>query len=71
MSDLGLIHYFLGIEVYQEKEGIFILQKKYKEDVLSKFKMLACKTVATQLVPSEKLKRKTELRKQMLEFTRV
>ena len=29
MSDLGLMHYFLGIEVMQTINGIFISQKKY------------------------------------------
>lgn len=27
MSDLGLMHHFLGIEIAQEAEGIFICQK--------------------------------------------
>ncbi|RVW99106.1 Retrovirus-related Pol polyprotein from transposon RE1 [Vitis vinifera] len=31
MSDMGLLHYFLGIEVYQEEDGVFICQKR-KED---------------------------------------
>ncbi|TXG61147.1 hypothetical protein EZV62_012510 [Acer yangbiense] len=53
MSDLGLMHYFFRMEVHQEKEGIFISQKKYIEDMMSKFKMLGCKTVATPLVPIE------------------
>ena len=48
MSDLGLMHYFLGIEINQE-DGIFICQKKYNENLLKKFKMYGCKTVATPL----------------------
>lgn len=56
MNDLGLMHYFLGMEVSQGKEGIFICQKKYIEDILSKFKMLDCKAVTTPLVPGEKLR---------------
>ena len=38
MSDLGLLNYFLGIEVSQVKEGIFISQKKYTKSILQKFK---------------------------------
>ncbi|KAK4387628.1 Retrovirus-related Pol polyprotein from transposon TNT 1-94 [Sesamum angolense] len=45
MSDLGLMHFFLGIEINQEKEGIFICQRKYTETLLKKFKMESCKTV--------------------------
>ena len=34
MSDLGLLHYFLGLEVNQNKDGIFMSQKKYVADLL-------------------------------------
>lgn len=34
MSDLGLLHYFLGLEDKQEVGGIFISQKKYATDLL-------------------------------------
>ncbi|KAK4395665.1 Retrovirus-related Pol polyprotein from transposon RE2 [Sesamum angolense] len=54
MSDLGLMHFFLGIEINQEKEGIFICQRKYKETLLKKFKMESCKTITTPLVTGEK-----------------
>jgi hypothetical protein len=29
MTDLGLLHYFLSLEVKQEQGAIFISQKKY------------------------------------------
>ncbi|KAK4406351.1 Retrovirus-related Pol polyprotein from transposon TNT 1-94 [Sesamum angolense] len=54
MSDLGLMHFFLGIEINQEKRGIFICQRKYTETLLKKFKMESCKTVTTPLVTGEK-----------------
>ncbi|KAL0326510.1 UNVERIFIED_CONTAM: Secreted RxLR effector protein [Sesamum angustifolium] len=54
MSDLGLMHFFLGIEINQEKEGIFICQKKYTETLLKKFKMESCKTITTPLVTGKK-----------------
>ncbi|KAL0344258.1 UNVERIFIED_CONTAM: Retrovirus-related Pol polyprotein from transposon TNT 1-94 [Sesamum angustifolium] len=54
MSDLGLMHFFLGIEINQEKEGIFICQRKYTETLLKKFKMESCKTVSTPLVTGKK-----------------
>lgn len=56
MSDLGLMHYFLGMEVCQD-DGIFISQKKYAEDLLKKFNMTDCKLVATPLIANEKLKK--------------
>ncbi|XP_070672588.1 secreted RxLR effector protein 161-like [Malus domestica] len=57
MSDLGLLHYFLGIEVSQTKNGIFISQKKYAKSLLKKFNLSNCKTVATPLMPNEKMKK--------------
>ena len=32
MSDLGLLHFFLGVEVVQYEEGIFISLQKYGTD---------------------------------------
>ncbi|KAK6126757.1 hypothetical protein DH2020_039502 [Rehmannia glutinosa] len=57
MTDLGLLHYFLGIEIHQRKDSIFISQKKYAESLLKKFKMEGCKTVATQLDNNKALKK--------------
>lgn len=55
MSDMGLLHYFLGIEIYQEKDGVFICQTKYAENILKKFGMFGCKPMTTPLVVNEKL----------------
>ena len=37
MFDLGLMHYFLGIEVIQSARCIFISQKRYEHDILTRF----------------------------------
>ncbi|TXG67231.1 hypothetical protein EZV62_008506 [Acer yangbiense] len=47
MSDLGLMHYYLGIEVNQSSAGIFISQKKYVQEVLNRFQMKNCNPVTT------------------------
>ncbi|XP_038902287.1 uncharacterized mitochondrial protein AtMg00810-like [Benincasa hispida] len=39
MTDMGLLHYFLGIQVKQGDNEIAISQKKYAKDLLIKFKM--------------------------------
>ncbi|CAJ2661747.1 unnamed protein product [Trifolium pratense] len=57
MSDLGLLHHFLGIEVYQDEYGVFICQKRYTENILKKFGMYGCKPVDIPLVVNEKLKK--------------
>lgn len=48
MTDLGQLHYFLGIEVGQCKEGVFIAQRKYAMDLLKKFRLNGCKAVIFQ-----------------------
>ena len=39
MIDLGLLKYFLGIEVKQMHNDIFISQEKYARQILERFKM--------------------------------
>jgi len=34
MTDLGLLHYYLGVEVFQSPHHIFIYQSKYATEVL-------------------------------------
>ena len=55
MTNLGILHYFLGLEVHQGDHGLFISQKKYMLDILKKFNMLNCKTISTPTNTSEKL----------------
>ncbi|TYK23207.1 retrovirus-related Pol polyprotein from transposon TNT 1-94 [Cucumis melo var. makuwa] len=38
-NDLGLMSYFLGIEIKQGQGEVFICQKKYAKEILKKFKM--------------------------------
>ncbi|KAI3690760.1 hypothetical protein L2E82_48967 [Cichorium intybus] len=49
MTDMGLLHYFLGIEVKQEKERIAICQKRYALDLLNKFNMIEASPVSTPM----------------------
>jgi len=55
MTDLGLLHYFLGIEVTQMSDGIFISQEKYVSNLLKKWKMGNCKPMSTPMNTNEKL----------------
>ena len=54
MKDLGLMHYFLGMEVWQSSEGIFLNQGKYAVEILNRFNMLECKALATPMDSSLK-----------------
>ncbi|XP_015166481.1 uncharacterized mitochondrial protein AtMg00810-like [Solanum tuberosum] len=57
---MGLLHYFLGLQVHQTEEGIFLSQRKYARDLLNKFGMLNCKHAATPMNISEKLQQVNE-----------
>jgi hypothetical protein len=43
MTDIGFLHYFLGLQVLQTNEGIFFSQYKYACDLLCRFHMDDCK----------------------------
>ncbi|GMI70037.1 cysteine-rich RLK (RECEPTOR-like protein kinase) 8 [Hibiscus trionum] len=55
MTDVGLMCYYLGLEVEQSEDGIFISQKGYAKEVLKKFKMLDCNPVNTPMECGVKL----------------
>ena len=39
MKDLGIMHYFLGLEVWQYPDEIFLDQGKYTMEILKSFGM--------------------------------
>ena len=49
MKDLGLMHYFIGMEVWKSSKGIFLNQGKHVIEILKKFNMLECKAMATPM----------------------
>ena len=55
MSDLGVLHYFLGLEVTQSNDGIFINQKKYAEELLQRFQMTQCNKTHSPMNTNEKM----------------
>jgi hypothetical protein len=54
MKDFGMMHYFLGLEVWQRTDKIFLSQEKYIVEILKKFGMLNCKPMATLMVTNLK-----------------
>jgi hypothetical protein len=54
MSDIGLMHYFLGMEVWQEEGHIFLEHGKYAADILSRFQMEDCRPMSTPMVTNWK-----------------
>ena len=57
MTDLGEISYFLGIEIKQAQNEIFICQKKYLKEILNRFGMEECQSVSTLKGKKEKLQK--------------
>ncbi|CAL8165494.1 unnamed protein product [Prunus armeniaca] len=55
MTDLGLLHHFLGLGVIQTESYIFLHQKKYAKTLLDRFGFKDCKSIATPLAVNEKL----------------
>ena len=55
MTDLGLMKYFLGLEVTQTDKGIFIYQHKYATNILQRFIMDKCKPAETPIALGTKL----------------
>ena len=49
MSMMGELKFFLGLQICQQRNGIFISQEKYREDVLQKFDMHECKGAKTPM----------------------
>ena len=55
MKYLGLMQFFLGLEVWQSPEEIFLNQGKYAIEILKRFDMLDCKSMATPMETNMKL----------------
>jgi hypothetical protein len=49
MSMVGELSFFIGIQMKQMKEGIFIHQVKYLKDLMKKFNMAELKPMSTPM----------------------
>ncbi|KZV25304.1 retrovirus-related Pol polyprotein from transposon TNT 1-94 [Dorcoceras hygrometricum] len=55
MTNLGLMTFFLGMEIKQSEFEVFICQKKYAKEILKKFKLEECKQMGTPMNSKERL----------------
>jgi hypothetical protein len=60
MEDLGIMKYFLGIEVDKSTKGIFVCQQKYATDIIKIFCMEECNPAKTPIPLGKKLSKKYE-----------
>jgi hypothetical protein len=55
MSMMGELKFFLGLQIKQTEEGIFLNQSKYIIDLLKRFRLTNAKAYETPMSPSTKL----------------
>ena len=55
MSMMGELNFFLGLQIKQQKNGIFISQSKYIKDLLQKFDLANAKSMKTPMSTSIKM----------------
>ncbi|GKC02309.1 putative ribonuclease H-like domain-containing protein, partial [Tanacetum coccineum] len=53
MSSMGELTFFLGLQVKQKEDGIFIIQDKYVVEILKKFDFVSVKTASTPIETQE------------------
>lgn len=78
IKELGLLKYFLGIEVARSKKGIVINQRKYVLDLLFETGMSGCKPISVPMAQNLRLtayeegkNKKEELLKDPGEYRRL
>jgi hypothetical protein len=49
MKNIGLMHYFLGLEVCQISREIFLCPRNYAVETLRRFRMEDCRPIATPM----------------------
>ncbi|GKB54789.1 putative ribonuclease H-like domain-containing protein [Tanacetum coccineum] len=69
MSSMRELTFFLGLQVKQKDDGIFISQDKYVADILKKFDFSSVKTASTPLETNKALIKDEELRMWMFQVT--
>jgi len=57
ITDPSVMKYFLGIEIQQSTNGIFVGQQKHAIDIIQKFRMTNCKPDDTQISQDTKMRK--------------
>ena len=70
-KNLGMLKYFLGVEVMRSKREIFLSQRKYVLDLLSKTRKLATKPCQSPMAQNLYLTREGELFEDLEKYRRL
>lgn len=70
-KDLGMLKYFLGVEVTRSKTGIFLSQRKYVLDLLTETGKLGSKPCSAPMTPNMRLTGDGELMEDPKKFRRL
>jgi hypothetical protein len=54
MKDIGMLHYFSGLEVWQKPGDIFLGQGKYTVEIIKRLWMQDCKLMTTPMITNFK-----------------
>jgi len=60
MSMMGELKFFLGIQINQCKDGVYVHQSKYTKELLKKFKLEECKEMNTPMHPTCTLRKEDQ-----------
>ena len=69
MKDLGLMCYFLGLDIWQRNDEIFLSQGKYIVDILHGFGIVDCKSMNTPMDSYLRKPHETEVESDLVDPT--
>ncbi|VFQ74320.1 unnamed protein product [Cuscuta campestris] len=55
MTDMGDLHFFLGINVHRTTSGLFLHQTQFTHDILERARMVSCRPISTPVDTKAKL----------------
>ena len=70
-KNLGMLKYFLGVEILRSKQGILLSQQKYVLDLLSETGKLSVKPCSTPITPNVHITKEGDLFENLERYKRL